>query len=313
MNNDFIDTIIFDLEGTAHWRREKATEYPHDRRNDMAAETLERFAEAIRTLPPSNVATRLQNLNKELVSRAQRGKNYDLSTLIIECGDYRRRIGFSEFPNTAEEYLATLAAMYNGHLNRPRERGLVQSANEIRQLRMAAADLRSKASQGSYGDLQLQLFWKITESAGPTLKISNPELSMRAGLGEGFFLSVSRDRRRPKLVNFLKALTTIVEVADERLAAIEGAGDSVDRASPRWSGRSDSRIEENHADLLSLAQSLGHMARDEIRKLDDERPNDPIAIESNRKYRELLQIFADGFGRIAVALAALKGDKPETS
>jgi hypothetical protein len=53
MNNDFIDTIIYDLEGTAHWRREKATEYPRDRRNNAAAETLERLAEAIRTAPQS--------------------------------------------------------------------------------------------------------------------------------------------------------------------------------------------------------------------------------------------------------------------
>jgi hypothetical protein len=118
--------------------------------------------------------------------------------------------------------------MYKGYLNPIRERGLVQRADEILQLRITAADLRSKVSQGSYADLELQLFWKLTESAGPTLHISNPELSMRAGLGDGFFLSVSRDRRRPKLVNFLKALTTIVEVADERLAAIESAGSTSD-------------------------------------------------------------------------------------
>lgn len=311
MTDDFIDTITDALEGTAHWRREKATDYPNDRRNDTAAEELERLAEAIRANPQSDAATRLRNLDEELTQRVRTEKNFDDSTLTIECSDYRRRIGFSEFPSTGEQYLATLAAMYREHLTRARGQLLVLGADDIRQLRTAAAELRSKVSQGSYGDEQLELFWELTRTAGPTLKISNPELSMRAGLGDGFFMSVSRDHRRPKLVNFLKALTTIVEVADERLAAIKRVGPASDRASPLKDNGRDWRSEEGRDDLLALVRSLSRMALDEIRKLDDERPNDSVAIESNRRYRELLQIFADGFEQIVVALAALGGGEPK--
>jgi hypothetical protein len=312
MIDAFIDTIVAEIESTAHWRRDKATEYPNDRRNDTAADILDRLAEAVRVSPRSDAALRLQKLNEELILRSSADKNFDISTLIIECDDYRRRIGFSEFLNTADEYLATLAAVYHGHLNRTRERGLRQGVDEIRQLRMAADNLRSKVSQGSYGDEQLQLFWKFTQSAGPILKISNSDLSIRAGLGDGFFMSVSRDHRRPKLVNFLKAMTTIVEVADERLAAIERTGPSLDRTSPRKGSEGDSRIVQDRDDLLGFARALRQMALDEIKRLDDERPNDPGAIESNKKYRELLEIFADGFERIAVALGAVEGKKPET-
>jgi hypothetical protein len=311
MNDDFIENILNDLEGTAYWRREKATEYPHDRRNDAAADTLEDLAEAIRADSQSGAIIKLRTLEQELIQYGGTNKNFDFSTLTVECSDYRRRIGFSEFPKSAQEYLATLAGMYQGYLGRTRERGLAEGADEIRQLRDAAADLRSRVSQGSYGDSQLQVFWALTKSAGIILKISNPELGMRAGLGDGFFMSVSRERRRPKLVNFLKALTTIVEVADERLAAIEKADLSLNRAAPGKDSGRDIRIKEDRDDLLNLARALSLMARYEIERLDNERPNDPDAIESSEKHRELLQIFVDGFEKIAAALAAFGSDQPQ--
>src|SRR5688572_20257778 len=73
----------------------------------------------------------------------------------------------------------------------------------VRQLRNAAVNLRTRVSQGSYGDNELGEFWKLAEEAGTTMLASNSELGQRAGLGDGFFTSVSRDRRRPKLTNFL--------------------------------------------------------------------------------------------------------------
>jgi hypothetical protein len=275
MNDDFIDALIDDLEGTAHWRREKATEYPHDNRNDEAAVELEHLAKAVRDDPKSAALTSLRSLDKELALRAGTDKSFDFSALIIECSDYRRRIGFSEFPSIGE-YLATLAAMYGARLRHREKRPSTLEADEIRRLRATAADLRSKVSQGSYGDPELQLFWSLAQSAGLTLMISNPELSMRAGLGDGFFMSLSRDRRRPKLVNFLKAMTSIVEVADERLAALERANPSLNRSAPRSEGRQVPRMEKEHDDLLTLARVLSQMAVDEIRNLDDERPNDDI-------------------------------------
>jgi hypothetical protein len=148
MNDDFIDTINNDLEVTANWRREKATEYPQDRRNDAAADTLDHLAEAIRVDPQSAGIVSLRKLEDELALRGRTDKNFDLSGLIVQGSDYRRRIGFSEFPTTAAQYLTTLAAMYRAHLDRARERGLILSADEIRQLRTTAADLRSKVSSG---------------------------------------------------------------------------------------------------------------------------------------------------------------------
>ena len=63
-----------------------------------------------------------------------------------------------------------------------------------------------------------------------------------------------------------------------------------------------SRIETDYANLLFLAMSLEKMARDEIARLSNERPNDPRAIESNKKQSDLLSILADGFAKLAAAL-----------
>jgi hypothetical protein len=183
--------------------------------------------------------------------------------------------------------------------------------SEVRRLRRAAADLRSRVSQGSYGDEELALFWKLVGSADLVLRASNPELGARAGLGDNFFSSVARDRRRPKLTNFLKALTAIIEVADERLFDI----DNVHRASSVGASPdhtlSNVRIEEDLAELLLLASSLARVARTELEKLDSERPNDPVTVAENKKQRELLLLFADGFEQIAVALAALERSPSE--
>jgi hypothetical protein len=65
---------------------------------------------------------------------------------------------------------------------------------------------------------------------------------------------------------------------------------------------SPSRIETDYANLLSLAISLEKMARDEIARLSNERPNDPHTIESNKKQSDLLSILADGFAKLAAAL-----------
>jgi aldehyde:ferredoxin oxidoreductase len=69
-----------------------------------------------------------------------------------------------------------------------------------------------------------------------------------------------------------------------------------------------SRIETDYANLLLLAISLEKMARDEIAKLSNERPNDPYTIESNKKQSDLLSILADGFTKIAAALEEYSKD-----
>jgi hypothetical protein len=174
---------------------------------------------------------------------------------------------------------------------------------KVRRLQSEADALRSLVSAGSYGDPERLRLYKLANSAGTTLRISNAELAQRAGLGDTFFSTLVRDRRSPKLENFLRALTAIIEVADERLVDVDR--EPADGDALPISAKIIQRIKQDRADLLLLAHSLSQMALDEIEKLDAERPNDPDRIESYEKQRELLQIFADGFAQIAKALAGL--------
>lgn len=183
--------------------------------------------------------------------------------------------------------------------------GKVPNLRSVNQLRQDAADLRSAVSQGSYGDEELQSFWEMTATASLVLRMSNADLSARAGLGDNFFMSVSRDRRRPKLANFLRALTAIIDVADIRLKSDRR---SSRRVSPSGAVTNE-RIAQNYDSLWLLSVSLGRTARNEIERLDAERLNSPEAIEQGQKQRDLLLTFAEGFERIADALA-LVADHP---
>ncbi|KJC43945.1 hypothetical protein UP09_16490 [Bradyrhizobium sp. LTSP885] len=167
--------------------------------------------------------------------------------------------------------------------------------------------MRIRVSAGSYGDDERERFYKLANSASDVLNISNPELAQRAELGDAFFATLIRDRRYPKLENFLRALTAMIEVANERLF-------DVDRnpAAPNTlqvSAKITQRIQQDRQDLLVLSKSLAQMALNEIDRLDAERPNDPDRVKDYEKQRELLKIFADGFARIADALAALEADR----
>lgn len=62
------------------------------------------------------------------------------------------------------------------------------------------------------------------------------------------------------------------------------------------------RLETDHVNLLMLARSLEKLARDEISRLRG--ANDPEHIRRNETQIELLSILADGFAKIAAALAA---------
>lgn len=179
---------------------------------------------------------------------------------------------------------------------------------KVKKFRSEANELRTQVSAGSYGDAELGRFYRLANNARLILRASNPELAQRAGLGDSFFSTVIRDKRNPKLESFLRALTAMIDLADERLFDIDS--DPAAGALP-ISTKISQRIRQDRADLLLLAQSLSQMAFDEIVKLDAERPNDPDRIESYEKQRELLQIFASGFAQIARALAALDLDLGE--
>ena len=64
-------------------------------------------------------------------------------------------------------------------------------------------------------------------------------------------------------------------------------------------------IEKDHAEILLLAVSLAQIARSEIERLDQERPNDPASIAKNLRQREILEILAQGFEQISKSMAAI--------
>lgn len=183
--------------------------------------------------------------------------------------------------------------------------GQIEAIDAVRQLRVDAIDLRTRVSKGSYGEEEVRRLWNLAANASFTLNISNPELAERAGLGSSFFATLVRDKRTPKLQNFLRALTVMLEVADERLADVENErGLSND-------GIISSRIQRDHAELIMLALSLSRMAQIEIDRLDAERPNDPDTLERHEKQKDILRIFADGFDKIASALSVFAAEPQE--
>jgi hypothetical protein len=67
-------------------------------------------------------------------------------------------------------------------------------------------------------------------------------------------------------------------------------------------------IQRDHASIMVMARAYERMARDGIKRLDNERPNQAEAIERNAREREMLSILAEGFAQIAAALEAFAKD-----
>ena len=90
-----------ELESTAAWRRDVAARYPEDERHIEAANRLDRLAAEVRALENSALATRLLELYESLDA-------FDGYLLVEAESEYRRQIGFWEFPTNGEEYLKDL-------------------------------------------------------------------------------------------------------------------------------------------------------------------------------------------------------------
>lgn len=77
-----------EFEYQAEWRREKAAEYPDDKRNHEAAEILDQLARSVRDCPAETIEAVFE--------------------LCIDGGEdwseMKRQVGFSYFPKTAEEF-----------------------------------------------------------------------------------------------------------------------------------------------------------------------------------------------------------------
>jgi hypothetical protein len=86
------------LEFSAEWRRGKAHQYPEDTRNVEAAELLDRLAVEVRALTGSEI-------HRQLSATAE--KCDDFCSFVESWSEYKRRIGFLEFPD-GQGYLSDM-------------------------------------------------------------------------------------------------------------------------------------------------------------------------------------------------------------
>ncbi|MBY5408397.1 hypothetical protein HFO98_07885 [Rhizobium leguminosarum] len=184
-----------------------------------------------------------------------------------------------------------------------------EEIEEARSLRERAVALRASVAKGSYTQGELEAFRSIISSAGVVLMVSNIELAEHAGVGRGYIGDVVNKGGRPKLTNFLSCLSAVIAVADQRLGRIRT---TVDASAANGSSAPQRAPLESRHDLFLLATSLSQIAAQEISRLDGERPNDPVTIQRNATYRELLVLLMEGFDRIAAALSAMEGAEPES-
>jgi hypothetical protein len=112
--SETLNQILMDLEGSAQWRSMKAEEYPDDKRNEQAAALLERLTSEIASAGDVALTDELARLEAQLLDLDDVSH---LQNTTYECSEYRRRIGFHEFPTTGEEYLRYLVHIYSSHLS----------------------------------------------------------------------------------------------------------------------------------------------------------------------------------------------------
>jgi hypothetical protein len=105
--------IAEDLQNNAAWRRDKAAEYPDDRRNVIAAEILERLMEEAGQLGDNNIQLlKLAGLSADLDG------NRGLENLVDDISEYHRDIGFSRFPESIHVYLDDLIEIHQRYAKR---------------------------------------------------------------------------------------------------------------------------------------------------------------------------------------------------
>ncbi len=147
-----------------------------------------------------------------------------------------------------------------------------KAVDAARKLRRDAKALRDEVSGGGYDQTDLAKFWSIIGSSARTLQISPRELSERAGLGPVYFQSVTKEHRSPKLHNFLRALSSVIETADERLSEIDGEKETSDvewRSNPLHFD--EPRLETLQRELRDLIRHIkASNSLSDIPELDDE-------------------------------------------
>jgi hypothetical protein len=131
------------------------------------------------------------------------------------------------------------------------------SIEAAKQLRDSAIALRDRVSTGGYENPDVADFWKILEAA-PSVLLAKPEvLSAKAGLGPAYFVSVVKERRYPKLHNFLKAISAVIDLADQRLSEMEPSSQIVRVGwKPNPLASSPARADQLQRQLVDLVRSL---------------------------------------------------------
>lgn len=165
ITNRAIETILLDLEGAAHWRSTKATDYPEDRRIETAVILLTRLTAEVHELQHSATAINLEKIQDELIKLTEQNNRGELTDLIAECSDYNRRIGFSEFPVSGEEYLARLESIFRRYLNRANTSLLPPKEQETLSIDVAPSVGRTPAIKV---DAIAKIFSRVTISITPT-------------------------------------------------------------------------------------------------------------------------------------------------
>jgi hypothetical protein len=89
---------LIDLASTAHWRSEKALEYPDDERNEIAAKILSELADEFAALEGSPVHRQLAKLMSEVPGE-------ECSEIV---SDNLREVGFTWQPESAIELLNSI-------------------------------------------------------------------------------------------------------------------------------------------------------------------------------------------------------------
>lgn len=87
MSDDLMQIVGYQVESSAEWRREKANQFPHDGRNEAAAEELDRIAKEISELEGSDIHTRV----RETIDRMDVDDGFELNESV---SSEIRSIGF---------------------------------------------------------------------------------------------------------------------------------------------------------------------------------------------------------------------------
>jgi hypothetical protein len=100
-----IEIEVRSLEGTAYWRRLKATEYPNDKQHASAAALLYSLEVQVEALDGLPIGITFYQFHDVIFTGDDLSQPEKVSQL---WSDYRNDIGFRNFPNDGVEYLKEL-------------------------------------------------------------------------------------------------------------------------------------------------------------------------------------------------------------